>query len=254
MSAGILACMLVMAPQPDVAKIVEASWSATQVVGHRGAASEAPENTLESFRRAIDAGAVATECDVHVSRDGRVVVMHDATLDRTTSLSGLVAETDSATLRAAGIPFLEDVIGVTRGKIVLVVEIKAGQGVERKVVDLLRANQTQNASIVFSFKPEVVAEVERLDPARFTTWLVAATQSAESIPATLDRAKSLGIDGVGVSYKNCPSEFVKAAHARRMPVFVWTVPPGPEVDRLKGLGVNFIITDHPREVRAQLAR
>lgn len=253
MSAGILACMLVMGPQPSVAKIVESSWSATQVVGHRGAASEAPENTLPSFRRAIDVGAVATECDVHVSRDGALVVMHDATLDRTTSLRGAVADTDAKTMRDAGVPFLEDLIGVTKGRIVLVVEIKAGKGVERKVVDLLRAQNTREASIVFSFKSEIVAEVERLDSGLFTTWLVAAAQTPETIEATLDKARTMGVDAVGVSYKNCPAEFVKAAQARRLPVFVWTVPPGPEVDRLKGLGVNFIITDHPREVRKQLA-
>jgi glycerophosphoryl diester phosphodiesterase len=64
----------------------------------------------------------------------------------------------------------------------------------------------------------------------------------------------LGVDAFGVQYKNCTEELVIEAHARKIPIFVWTVPPGEEVTRLQKQKVNFIITDHPKDVQDQLFR
>jgi len=240
------------AMKPDVQSLLDLSWKQTRVVGHRGAAAYQPENTLPSFREAIASQADATECDVHLSRDGEMVIMHDGKLDRTTSLKGEIKETDAATLRGAGIPFLSDLTNLTKDKIVLVVEIKDGDGVEQKVVDHLKAQDMVPQSIVFGFDVNRVQKVKSLNPKQTAVWLVAQKLEPTNFGSMFDRLAAARADAFGVQYRNCSPELVAEAHRRKIPVFVWTVPPGPEVDRLKGLKVNFIITDHPRDVRKQL--
>lgn len=249
----ILAASAMLASEkPSTKTIIAESWNRTLVIGHRGAAAYKPENTLPSFEEAIASKAVATECDIHLSQDGEMVVMHDKTLDRTTSLKGEVAKTPWETMRAAGIPNLADLVKVTKDRIVLVVEVKAGEGIEKPVIDLLNRENLLDQSIIFSFGEDHIRKTEQLDSRYFSVWLVGKALKPEDYEATLDRAKELGADGVGLQFLNVTPELVKAAHNLKVPVFVWTVPPGPQVDRLKSLKVNFIITDHPRDVIKQL--
>jgi glycerophosphoryl diester phosphodiesterase len=238
--------------KPSTSAIVARSWKETLVVGHRGAAAYKPENTLPAFEEAIASGVEATECDVHTSREGEVVVMHDATLDRTTSLKGAVKDTAWSDMKAAGVPSLADLTRLTKDRIVLVVEIKAGEDVERKVVDHLNAEGLRDQSIVFSFGAHHVAKVEALDKDYFSVWLVGKKLTPADYEGVLSEAARIGADGIGLQYRNVTPEIVRLAHQRKVPVFVWTVPPGPEVDLLKEMRVNFIITDHPRDVRRQL--
>ena len=92
------------------------------IVGHRGAPMEEPENTLRSFRRALELGVAAVELDVQLTRDGRLAVIHDETLDRTTNGHGPVQDFTLAELQKldAGqgepIPALEEVLELTRGR------------------------------------------------------------------------------------------------------------------------------------------
>lgn len=249
MSLCMLGAIAMMASvKPNTQAIIAESWKKTLVIGHRGAAAYKPENTLPSFEEAITSKAVATECDIHLSQDGEMVVMHDKTLDRTTSLKGEVAKTPWAKMQAAGIPSLADLVKVTKDRIVLVVEVKHGEGIEKPMLDLLNKEKMLDQSIIFSFGESHIASTEKLDSRYFSVWLVGKILKPEDYTATLDRAKELGANGVGFQFRNVTPELVKAAHARKVPVFVWTVPPGPEVDRLKALKVNFIITDHPRDV------
>ncbi|MBL8048159.1 MAG: hypothetical protein JNJ45_05705 [Chthonomonas sp.] len=228
-------------------KVVADSWSETLVIGHRGAASVKPENTLPAFEEAIASGAAATECDIRRSRDGEMMVIHDATLDRTTKIKGAVNETAAQAMREAGVPDLGQLMSLTSKRIVLVIEIKDGDGIERRMVDLIRARKMEDQVIIFSFHAERMAEVERLNPKLITVLLHGGKIKPEELA-------NLKTDGIGVHFSNCDEPLARAARERKLPLFVWTVPPGPEVDRLRQLGVNFIITDHPREVRAQLGR
>lgn len=232
--------------------IVARSWKKTGVVGHRGAAAYEPENTLPAFEKGIECKADAVECDVHTSRDGDLVVMHDSTLDRTTKLKGPVKDVSTATLREAGIPFLPDLTALTKDRVVLIVEIKDGDDVDRKVVDHLKERKMVEQTIVFSFGDQHVANVKKLNPEQFGVWLVGQKIDPANMTPVFDKLKEIKADALGVDYHNCPAELVEEAHRRHLPIFVWTVPPGAEVDRLKALKVNFIITNHPRDVRSQL--
>ncbi|RYG24062.1 hypothetical protein EON82_12045 [bacterium] len=238
--------------KPSTKAILEESWKRTLVVGHRGAAAYKPENTFAAFEEGIASKAEAVECDVHLSADREIVVMHDATLDRTTTLKGKVAETPYAAMKAVGVPSLAELTKVTKDRSVLVVEIKEGEGIEPMVVDHLRKEKVEDQSIVFSFHDDRIAKIKEIAPELTSVWLLSLGQVLKGKTAVFEHLKAIGADGVGFDYRTVTAKRVEEAHRRKLPVFVWTVPPGPQVDRLKAMGVNFIITNHPRDVRAQL--
>lgn len=149
------------------------------IVGHRGARNLWPENSLAGFERTRDLGVDGVEFDVHLARDGQMVVIHDPSLERTTEGTGAVADTTAAELAAtklrdgggAGVPTLDAVLDVYAGtSIELHVEIKtdvlgrAYTGLEQKLVDLVARRGLQQQAILTCFVPEVLERVRRLSP------------------------------------------------------------------------------------------
>lgn len=238
---------------PSVRALLELSWSQTLIVGHRGSASTHPENTLPAFEEAILCGADAVECDVHASSDGQLVVIHDHVLDWTTVLSGPVCERTLSELNSAGVPSFEDVLGLVQGRTVLIAEVKAGPEVARKVVQALQSRQMTEQAIVFSFDAESVQEAKRVHNDLYCVWLCGDDPGEEAQPL-MERAYAAHADGLGLFYRHVREPLARELRGRGMPLFVWTVPPGLEMERLIGMGVNFVITDHPREAIQQLAR
>lgn len=148
------------------------------IVGHRGARELWPENSLQGFRRTLALGIDAVEFDVHLSRDGVPVVIHDPTLERTTEAGGAVhdrtaAELAAIRLRDAGgdvVPALDEVLDVLQDSTVeLHVEIKtdtAGRaytGLPGKVLDVVHRRQLAAHTVLTCFVPEVLEEIRRLD-------------------------------------------------------------------------------------------
>jgi len=140
-----------------------------KVVAHRGASRTEPENTLRAVRKAFEVGADWVEVDVRVSRDGRFVVIHDETVDRTTDGSGRVSEMTFDELRKldAGmgerIPSLEEVLDEAEGRGTLVLEVKV-PGHEWRLMNLLRSLDAVDRVVVSSFYHKLVRNVKRLDP------------------------------------------------------------------------------------------
>ncbi|MCH7903381.1 MAG: glycerophosphodiester phosphodiesterase [Armatimonadetes bacterium] len=241
-------------PLGPTTAFVADSWTSTQVVGHRGAAAYAPENSLESFAAAIDSGVRAAECDVHVSANGDVMVIHDSTLDRTTSLTGAVAQTPSWEMIEAGVPTLDQLCDAVKGRLILVVEIKGGDGIEQLVVDSLAEYEMLDSSIVFSFSGDSVARVKSLEPRLYCVWLVGDNAlSKEPEGALRSKLDQFQADAVGFSFYGVNKVLTTYLRGEKIPLFVWTIPPGPGVAQLQSLRVNFIITNHPRDVLAQLS-
>lgn len=154
-----------------------------KLVGHRGALAIAPENTLISFQRAVDGGADVIEMDIRLSVDGHVVVMHDATVDRTTDGTGLVGAMTLAELKrldagrwfdpryaGARVPALAEVLAWARGKIGIMLELKYhpyGSFETALVPATVRLIQQYNIAdqVVFiSFQPKGLAQVRALMP------------------------------------------------------------------------------------------
>jgi glycerophosphoryl diester phosphodiesterase len=180
------------------------------------------------------------------------VVIHDDTVDRTTSLAGPVAGHAAAALKEAGVPCLAEVAEAVRGRAVLIVEIKGGEGVVEAVVQVLREQKMLAQTILFGFDPEHLALAKRLEPKIPTVLLVGLELPTPKAPDLLRRMEECGADGLGMHYFGILPEIAKPLRSRQVPLFAWTVPPGPGVDRLLDLGVNFLVTDHPREVLTHL--
>ena len=141
------------------------------IIGHRGARNLWPENSLEGFRRTRDLGVDAVEFDVHLARDGELVVIHDPSLERTTEGTGPVADRTARELAAMGVPSLEAVLDVYAGtSIELHVEIKTDalgrpyEGLEKRLLDVIGRRRLEQQAIVTSFVPEILETVRRLSP------------------------------------------------------------------------------------------
>lgn len=149
------------------------------IIGHRGARDLWPENSLDGFRRTRALGIEGVEFDVHVTRDGELVVIHDPTLERTTEGHGLVAEKTAAELAAtklreaggAGVPTLEQVLDVFAGSgMELHVEIKTDadgklyRGLEQRLVDIVARRGLQETAILTCFAPKALEIVHGIAP------------------------------------------------------------------------------------------
>jgi glycerophosphoryl diester phosphodiesterase len=128
-------------------------------VGHRGASALAPENTLRAFELAIAHGLDMCELDVHLSRDGQLVVIHDADLQRVASRPDRVADLTASELAAADVPRLTDVFDLARGRLGIYVELK-GPGTGTALGELLRTGAADGVTVIGgSFLPALVADL-----------------------------------------------------------------------------------------------
>jgi glycerophosphoryl diester phosphodiesterase len=152
--------------------------SMIRILGHRGGRDLWPENSLQGFRNAIALGVDAVEFDVHLSADDEVVVMHDPSLERTTTGSGLVRDRTAAELAATtlrdsseGVPTLERALDAFEGVATeLFVEIKtdaggrAYPGLERKVLDALARRRMTSRAVIVCFVPEILEAARAIEP------------------------------------------------------------------------------------------
>ena len=227
------------------------------VFGHRGAMGYAPENTFASFERAIELGVDAIELDAHLTADGEVVVIHDAELHRTTDGDGLVGQKTLAELKKldagvrfapefAGqrIPTLDEVLAWARGTCVLDIEIKGGpwpyDGIEARVVDLIRRHEMADQTIVISFHHPVVARVKALAPeiATGTLWSCAPID-----PVAV--AQAAGANAILPQWSYCDAETVEKARAAGLSVHPWATSDPRVIDYLIGMGVDSICANEP---------
>ncbi|MGC8875140.1 MAG: glycerophosphodiester phosphodiesterase [Chloroflexia bacterium] len=153
-------------------------------IAHRGASDKAPENTLVAFERALELGADALECDVHLSADGEVMVIHDETVDRTTDGHGTVSGMTLAELqqldagswkdrRFAGqrIPTLAEVTELVRGRAQLFVELRGtSPELPARVVQVLRKGGVAEQAWLFAADCPVLEELRQLAPEMHVRW------------------------------------------------------------------------------------
>ena len=214
------------------------------LISHRGASRYEPENTLRSFRRALDMGSRAIEFDVRKSLDGRLVVIHDRTVDRTTDGGGAVSGKTLSELRSLDvgrgerIPTLEDVFGSFAGRCGLVVELKE-RGTEEKTVSLIKAHGLIKDVAVVSFREDCLRAVRELDPS------VATGLITVSGFGCVKKALSLGCRVVAANHRFMTRRLVSRARRNGLFVCCWTVNDPKRGEKLAGAGVNGIITDRP---------
>lgn len=238
------------------------------VIGHRGAAGSAPENTLAGFRAAAAAGVRWVEFDVRLSADGRVVLLHDDTVDRTTDGHGEARSMSFAELRRldAGawfgaafrgerVPSLDETIALL-GELALgaVVELKPAKGQEAATAEAAMALLTERwpdhvpAPIVSSFAPAALAAACVAAPALQRALLV------DAVPDDWrERLAALGCSMLHADHRQLDRALVRAAAAAGVPVFAYTVNDPARAEILAGWGVAGLFSDHPeRLVRGAL--
>jgi len=225
--------------------------------GHRGNPAENPENTMRSFRSAIDVGCDLIECDVHLSADGRLVVIHDHTLERTTNGAGLVRDHSAAELRKldAGegekIPLLQEVVELALGKVGLVSEIKQVPplypGLEEKLVNMLRQLGALSECAVVSFNHMAIHELRKIEPSLQLGILEGARPMH---PAKLLR--EAGADVYSPHWGATDPQVVKEVHSAGGAVGVWPVDDDTAVQWCKYCKPDSVFSNRPREVGAAL--
>jgi glycerophosphoryl diester phosphodiesterase len=225
-----------------------------KVIGHRGAAAYAPENTLESFREAKKRGASWVEIDVKLTADGVAIVMHDASLKRTTGIDRLVAETRAADLPAT-VPTFEQAI-TCFGELGLGcnVEIKPCEGREAETARVAVATLRRcwpaalPAPLLSSFKDASLAAAQEAAP-EFARAVLIDELKDDWRP----RAEAVGAAGINTSGKRLTApravEIKKAGYA----LSAYTINDGEVARALVGMGVDCVITDAPDIVLAALA-
>ncbi|HEY3064241.1 MAG TPA: glycerophosphodiester phosphodiesterase family protein [Methylomirabilota bacterium] len=245
--------------------VAGADAAAVRVAAHRGGAGAWPENSLAAFRNALALGADFVETDVHLTRDGDVVVLHDATLDRTTTGHGAVGETERADLAALRlrtrdggatdepIPTLAallDLLRPHRAELLLEIKTDAAHrpypGIEERVLARLRERGLAPRTIVMAFEAGTLTRIRALDPAVRTALLVGRSELDTRAPdAAARQARAAGATHVGIDHRALTAEVVGSARAQGLSVMAWTVNDEASVRRVLGLGVDVVITDRP---------
>ncbi len=229
-------------------------------IAHRGASALYPENTLRAFIAAADVGADMCEFDVRMTGDGEVVVIHDATVNRTTDGRGRVAVMSMAAIKrldagvrfGAGfggerIPTLGEVAAALRGRCGMDVELKAG-GLERRVCGILRGCGVIESAIVSSFDWDQLKMVAAEEPG-----LRLALLGEKNSAPLLEAASAMHAYAIAPRFDIADAELCAQAHRRGLAVYVWTVDDESAMRRLMAAGVDGIMTNHPRRLRAVLA-
>jgi glycerophosphoryl diester phosphodiesterase len=234
-------------------------------VGHRGARGHAPENTFASFnyfdsaqyKRGVELGANVVETDVHLSKDGEVVVIHDHTVDRTTDGHGFVKDLTVAELKRldagawfgpefAGerIPTLAELLAWAKDRVPLAIEIKNGPlyypGIAEKVVRLLREHGMVRQAIIISFDHFVVREAKMLAP-EVATGILYAGRLIDPVAA----ARAARADALHPNWAFITPDLVQAAHAAGLAVSPWCPNDIEALQMLDEMGVDSIGTDYP---------
>lgn len=217
-------------------------------VGHRGLMGVEPENTLRSFRRAVREEVDVVELDLHRSKDGQLVVMHDAAVDRTTDGTGLIGDLTVDELRTldAGegevVPVFEEVVEVVPGP--LQAEIK-DRAAARLLAQAIEDHGLHDRVRVISFQDEALRETRALLPD-----IPLALVTAETTATAPERAEKLGASMVSCEYAELTEDLVARCRARGVAVISWTVNTPEQLARVRDLGLDGVVTDVPELARA----
>lgn len=224
------------------------------VVGHRGAAGLQPENTVEGFEFAIRLGCEYVETDVHLSRDGHLVIIHDDTVNRTTNGSGRVAEMTLAQLRAldAGegrsIPTLQEVLDVVRGRATLLCELK-GPHTADPVARRVMANGMADQVIFTSFHFGRLARIKQINAV-----LMTGATFGDPPPDALEQAMALGAVSVGIHFARMNETFVVGARRLGLNLRAWNPDEEADIRRMIDLDPVGISSNRPDRVLKLLGR
>lgn len=249
-AAGILFC-------PGVSELGGNIWRQkdlrTKVVAHRAGAAFAPENTAEALRQAIQMGVHMAEIDVQQLKDGTLIVIHDTNFKRTTGIDLGLRDADYETVRKmdagsffssefAGepIPTLEEMLSAAKGRIRLMIELKAGgyhDGLEQSTLALLEKYGMRDQCVIASMDLDILERVKALDAQMPTVYI-----SARPLP---EEYHDKNIDAYSVKMNLLSMEMVTEMHKAGKQIYAWTANSEETMRRILYYGADGIITDNP---------
>ncbi len=255
--------------------LMSASAGATEIIGHRGASYDAPENTLASVKLAFEQGADASEIDIYLTKDNRIIALHDKTTKKTTGKDWKPGDRTLAELASldagswkdkkyAGerIPTLEALLDTIPEGRKLVIEIKSDPEILPYLQAILEASPKYPAQIVIiAFKWENIIGAKQRMPKVPCYWLYDTTPHVDKETGAISdrplellaRCKAAGLDGLDIKYDSqITPEFMKHMKDAGMELLVWTVNEPDVARRLADLGVLGITTDRPGWLREQM--
>ncbi len=243
-----------------------------EIIGHRGASHDAPENTLPAIELAWRQNADAVEIDIYLTRDGRIIAMHDETAKRYTGREWKPGEKTLAEWREldfgawkgpqfAGtrIAALPEILATVPAGKRLFIEIKCGaEIVEPLAQDLAASGLRPEAAAFICFSSPVLSALKKRLPAHQAYWLIGFKRKADGAwqPApteTIAAAQTAGFEGLDVNVDGpYDAEFVQAARQAGLKLYAWTVNRPEDARHLAALGFDGLTSDRPQEIRAAL--
>lgn len=244
-----------------------------EIVAHRGASFDAPENTIAAIKLAWEQKADASEFDIYLTKDGKIVVIHDATTKRTAGVELKVADSMLEDLRKldagkwkdakfAGekLPTLEEMLATVPVEKRVFIEVKCGPEIVPEMDRVIKASKLKPAqTCVISFNADVIAATKKARPDLQALWLVslapknAKPRTAEELIA---KAKEIKADGLDLSAT--PAVLDKAfgdkVKQAGLKLYVWTVNDAELAKKMIAAGAESITTDKPGWLREQLAK
>ena len=255
---------------------VMAAGPATLVAAHRGGAALWPENSLLAFRSALALGVDALELDLHLTADGEVVVLHDPSLDRTSTGTGAVRDLKLADLAAVRLKSREgavtaervptfaqvlDLVAPTSAELLPEIKVDANRqrydGIEGKVLALIRARGLLSRTTIQAFQVETIRRLRELEPKARTMLLVARgdVERDRARPAeAVRRARELGATDLGMNHRLIDTDVMSAARAAGIRVAAWTVNEEADIRRMVDLGVDMVMSDRPDLAKRLMGR
>lgn len=231
------------------------------VFAHRGASGEAPENTLAAFKLGLEQGCDGFELDVHLSKDGQLVVIHDATIDRTTDGAGAVNEMTVEEIQTfdagswfdtkyAGerIPLLEEVFDLAPPESIINIEVKGSydRQLEPALIDLLIRKDRLDTAVVSSFDWKSLRFLKELEP-RVKVGLLynISMDHHEKLP----EAAGTEVYSLHPNDTKLEPEEIQRAQSAGLEVYAWTINREERMKRALESGIDGIITDFPGRLK-----
>lgn len=231
-------------------------------IAHRGASALAPENTVVAAELAWKLGADAVELDIYLTKDKRIVAMHDGNTKRTSGENYVVKETKSKVLRKLDvgsfknpqykgekIPFLKEMIATVPDGKELVVELKCGSEVLPYLKKIIKSSGKQKQMIFIGFDWNTIIETKKVFPDNKCYWL---SSKKEGLAEKIKEAALNKLDGVDLGYSVIDEKTMQLSRQLNLDVVAWTVDNPDEMKRLIKLGVNGITTNKPDLLKTML--
>ncbi len=244
-----------------------------KIIAHRGSNKVAPQNTLPAFRAAIAEGTDGFETDVHVTKDGKLVICHNYTIDATSDGRGDITDYTlgelkqfdfgsyfSADFKGTPLPTVDeflDLVGPTDAEIINI-ELKSPKkkesGIVEKTLDAVKVHGLLDRVLISSFDPRILKEVKERDPRCRTGFLYPTVQlsACHFVSDPFPIAKRIQADYIHPMSPVVNRLLVRRAHKRGLKVNVWTVDDAKTARSLAAMGVDGIITNCPGKVREYL--